>query len=115
MPRKLPASPRITGVPAFPTCMPVNVRPSRPSAPAAPARREADKPAETREAAKGESAEKPTVAESGKPLPADEQPSPDEPVAEGELDPLLLFGLGGGQLPVEDAASELPRTLPRTS
>ncbi|WP_312571494.1 flagellar hook-length control protein FliK [Stutzerimonas balearica] len=74
--------------------------------PAAPARREADKPSETREAAKGGSAEKPTVAESGKPLPADEQPSPDEPVAEGELDPLLLFGLGGGQLPVEDAASE---------
>ncbi|EIK53947.1 flagellar hook-length control protein FliK [Stutzerimonas degradans] len=53
-------------------------------------------------------AEKPTVAESGNSLPGEE--ASDEPLPEGELDPLLLFGLNG-QLPAPEPAAAQTEAL----
>ncbi|MCF7202756.1 flagellar hook-length control protein FliK [Pseudomonas oligotrophica] len=74
--------------------------------PATASRQESAKPAGPAGAAGEDSAEKPTLAADGKPLPAVDEALPDEPVAEGELDPLLLFGLGGTPLPTVQTSAE---------
>lgn len=64
-----------------------------------------DKPASdkpSQETAEAGGSEKPTVAEAGNELPADAEMADDAPQdGEAELDPLLLFGMGG-QVPVSD-------------
>lgn len=68
----------------------------------APARAEAEKPVKeknSQETAETEAAESPAVAEGGKALPLEREPkieqTPEpEAVAEAELDPLLMFGMG---------------------
>jgi flagellar hook-length control protein FliK len=58
-----------------------------------------DKPASdkpSQETAKADGSEKPAIAEAGNELPAEpETTDSDSPIAETELDPLLLFGMGG--------------------
>lgn len=65
-----------------------------------------DKPSQ--ETAKAGGSEKPTVAEAGNELPADAEMTDDAPQdGEAELDPLLLFGMGG-QAPASDESLDAP-------
>jgi len=77
---------------------------------AAPSREKADEEQTAGETTATADAEKPTVAESGNSLPGEE--ASDKPLPEGELDPLLLFGLNG-QLPTPEpaVAQAAPLTL----
>ncbi len=67
-----------------------------------------DKPSQ--ETVKAGGSEKPAVAEAGNELPADDETTDDAPQdGEAELDPLLLFGMGG-QAPASDESLDAPPT-----